>query len=109
MLGYVAAMAIGGALAGYLLAGAFGRHGPFGWLLAMFGGTVATTFGGVAGSFLGMLPDLLTNGAQAGSVVAIGAGALVLPFALTGWPALIVLWFALVVATHVQARRHRSM
>jgi hypothetical protein len=109
ILGYVAAMAIGGAVTGYLLAGAFGRKGPLGWLLAALGGIVATTFGGLVGSLVGMLPDLLASGLQAGGLLAIGAGALILPFAFTGWPALTLIWAVLIVATHLWARRRRTI
>jgi hypothetical protein len=55
---------------------------------------------------LGFLPDLLANGSPAGGLVAIGASALILPFAVTGWPALMVVWSAPVVMTHIRARRH---
>jgi hypothetical protein len=109
ILGYLAAMAIGGAIAGYLLAGAFGGEGPLGWLLVGFGGIVATTFGGLVGSLVGMLPDFLANGLQADGLLASGAGALILPFALTGWPALILIWATFIVATHLWARRRRTM
>ena len=57
ILRYVISMGIGGAIAGLLLAGLFGRRGPLGWLLAVFGGLVASAFAGVVGSLVGQLPD----------------------------------------------------
>jgi hypothetical protein len=108
VLRYVAAMALGGALAGALLAGLFGRRGWPGWLLAGLGGVVATTFAGVLGSLFGLLPDIVSDGWQRRDAVAIGSGALVLPFAAVGWPFLLVLWAALIARAHLRARRLRA-
>ena len=108
MLRYMVAMAIGGALAGSLLAGLFGRSGLSGWLLALIGGLIASIVAGVVGSFIGQLPDLISGGWQTGMSVAIASGALVLPLALFGWPHLVVVWAAIVAGTHLWVRRRRA-
>lgn len=104
---YAVAMGLGGALAGYVLAGLFGKSGFLGWLLALVGGFLATTFAGIIGSAFGLAPDLLSDGFQASDMLAIGAGALVLPLAVIGWPVLLPVWLALVLLAHVLARKRR--
>ncbi len=107
MLRYVVSMTFGGAIAGYLLSGMFGRAGVFGWFLALAGGVFTSIFAGVLGSFVGLLPDLMSNGWQPTMLISVASGGLVLPFALVGWTALVVVWIAIVVATHLRARRRR--
>ncbi len=59
MLRYVVSMTFGGAIAGYLLSGMFGRSGIFGWFLALAGGVFTSIFAGILGSFVGRpLTDL---------------------------------------------------
>jgi hypothetical protein len=108
VLRYLVAMAAGGALCGALLSGLFGRQGLGGWLLAGLGGIVTATIAGMLGSLLGLLPDLLADGWQTRDLVAVGAGALVLPLAATGWTPLLALWAAVVGGTHIRVRRLRS-
>ena len=108
MFRYMVAMAVGGALAGSLLTGLFGRRGLSGWLLALIGGLIASIVAGVVGSFIGQLPDLISGGWQTGMSVAIASGALVLPLALFGWPHLVVVWAAIVAGTHLWVRRRRT-
>ena len=105
---YFIAMGLGGALAGYILSGLFGRNGLLGWFLAIIGGVIAATFAGLIGSAIGLSPDLLSDGFQTRDVVAIGAGALVLPLALTGWPILLPIWLTLVSIAHIFARKRRQ-
>ena len=54
---YIVAMAIGGAVAGLICAGLFGRHGLPGWLLVLLGAIVVTLLAGLIGSAIGQLPD----------------------------------------------------
>ena len=104
---YLIAMGLGGALAGYFLSGLFGRTGLLGWFLTMLGGVLAATFAGLLGSAIGLSPDLLSDGLQTRDIVAIGAGALVLPLALTGWPILLPIWISLLSTAHICARKRR--
>lgn len=104
---YLIAMGLGGALAGYFLSGLFGKNGILGWLLAIVGGVVAATFAGLVGSAIGLSPDLLSDGFQTRDMVAIGAGALVFPLALIGWPILLPIWVALIFTAHILARKRR--
>ena len=50
---YIVTMALGSAVAGWLLAGLFGRRGAAGWLLALLGAVAATMVAGLLGSALG--------------------------------------------------------
>ena len=107
ILRYMVTMALGGAVAGFLLAGMFGRRRFGGWFLAILGGVVATLLAGLLGSFFGWLPDYLSPGNQPNALVSILAGALVPIFAFAGRPILFLLWVVLIVATHLLARRAR--
>jgi hypothetical protein len=108
---YAVAMAIGGALAGAVLADLFGRAGVGGWLLSLLGGALASVVAGFLGSAVGLAPDLLRDGLQPGDLIAIGFGAFLAPIALLeSWGHLAV-WFALVALTHLlcaKARRPRQ-
>ncbi|QJF51196.1 hypothetical protein [Roseobacter ponti] len=104
---YAVAMGIGGAVAGYVLAGLFGRQGITGWCLAMTAGVLVATFAGLLGSAIGLAPDLLSDGYQTRDIVAIGAGALVFPLAVIGWPVLLPVWIVLIARAHMLARRRR--
>ncbi|WP_416930094.1 hypothetical protein [Tropicimonas sp.] len=115
---YLLAMAAGGGLTGAALAGAFGRGGAGGWLLALLAGIAATLIAGLVGSTVGMLPDLLADGWQGRDLIPVAAGLLVVPFALAGeirvfgawlpgiW--LLPVWLALICLTHLWARRLRE-
>ncbi|WP_147238796.1 hypothetical protein [Rhodosalinus halophilus] len=107
ILGYVVAMGFGGAVAGALLSGAFGRRGIGGWFLSALAGVVTTTVGGMLGSLAGLLPSLISEGWTTGDLIGIGAGALILPLAIIDWPLLILIWIGLVVAAHLLARHRR--
>ncbi len=104
---YAVAMGIGGAIAGYVLTGLFGRAGVIGWGLAMTGGVLVATFAGLLGSAIGLSPDLLSDGYQTRDIIAIGAGALVLPLAVIGWPVLLPVWIVLIARAHMLARKWR--
>ena len=104
---YAVAMALGGAVAGYALSGLFGKSGAPGWALALFAGFLVSTLSGVLGSAFGLAPDLLSDGYQTSDLLAIGAGALVLPLAMVGWPILLPIWLALVATAHVLAGKRR--
>jgi hypothetical protein len=108
ILRYALAMGLGGAVAGFLLAGLFGRRGLPGWVLALLAGVLATLLAGVVGSAVGLAPDLLADGWQSTDMVAILAGLVLLPLALVDHPWLILIWLALIVVTHLWARSRRS-
>ncbi|WP_111429692.1 hypothetical protein [Rhodobacteraceae bacterium DSL-40] len=109
VLRYILAMAIGGALAGWLLAGLFGRRGLRGWFLALLGGIVTALIAGLLGSAVGLLPDLLADGFSMGDLIAVAFGLLVFPLALAGQPLLLALWLILIGLTHLWARRARDL
>lgn len=102
---YVLAMAVGGAIVGYALSGLFGRPGIIGWILALIAGAIATIGSGLIGSLVGLLPDLLSDGFQAGDLIAVAAGTLILPFALSDDVWLAVLWPAMIGAVHFVVRK----
>jgi hypothetical protein len=104
---YVVAMGIGGGLAGWLLAGLFGRGGVLGWVLALVGGILATLFAGLLGSAAGLLPDVLADGWQTADLIPILYGIAVVPLTLFTRPFLLVVWLALIVVTHLWARQAR--
>ena len=104
---YIVAMGLGGAIAGYALSNLFGRPGLLGWALSLIGGVIAATFAGLLGSAIGLLPDLLSDGLQSRDIVAVGAGVLVLPLALIGWPVLLPIWAGLISLVHLLATRLR--
>ena len=104
---YFLAMGLGGAIAGYVLSNLFGRTGLLGWILAMIGGILVATFAGLLGSAIGLLPDLVSDGFQSSDILAVVAGALVLPLALIGWPILLPIWICLILLVHFLAKRRR--
>lgn len=103
---YAVAMALGGALAGYLLAGLFGRPGMLGWIMALLGGLLASLVSGFAGSLIGLSPELLLDGVHTSDLIAIFAGILVLPFALADGLTIALAWIVLILLTHVWIKRH---
>jgi hypothetical protein len=107
ILRYLVAMAAGGAAVGALLAGWFGRRGIAGWLLALLAGVVCSCVAGLLGSAVGLLPDLLSDGWHTADAIPIAFGLLVVPLALIDQPVFLLLWLALVAATHLLALRVR--
>lgn len=107
ILRYLLAMGLGGALAGALMAGLFGRGGIGGWALAALGGVLATLIAGLLGSATGIVPDLLADGWQVADLIPILFGLLVLPLAMAGKPLIALVWLALIVTTHLLAARAR--
>lgn len=105
---YMITMALGGAVAGFLLAGMFGRKSIGGWCLALLGGVLVTLLAGLLGSFFGWLPDYFSEGSTPSALVSILAGALVPIFAFAGQILLFVMWLVLLAVTHVFAARVRS-
>ena len=101
---YAVAMGLAGALVGYSLYGMFGKSGLKGWALALVGGFLVATIAGIVGSAVGLVPDLIADGPRTGAIIAIFAGALVLPLALIGWPLLLLIWIVLVSLAHIIAR-----
>ncbi len=104
---YIIAMGLGGAIAGWLVSGLFGRSGVMGWLLAALGGLLATVFAGFLGSAVGLLPDLLADGWQMSDLIPIAFGLLVVPLSLVGNPLMTLACVVLVAVTHVWTKRHR--
>jgi hypothetical protein len=107
ILRYIAAMGIGGAIAGALFAVLFGRRGVLGWILAAIGGVLASALAGMFGSAVGLMPDLLRDGWQMGDLIPIAFGLAVVPLAFADWPAIFVAWVAMMALTHLLARRAR--
>ena len=105
---YVLAMGCGGALAGWLLCGLFGRSGIVGWALAAIGGVLATLLTGLIGGALGRLPDLLADGWQTTDLVSIAAGLLIPIFAMAGQTLIAVAWVVLIALAHLLATRKRA-
>ncbi len=104
---YILAMAVGGAVAGLLTAGMFGRGGFGGWFLALLAGIVASVFAGMFGSAFGTVPELLKDGWHGRDFVPILFGALILPLAAAVRPTLLIVWLVLVLLTHAWARKAR--
>lgn len=108
ILRYVLAMGIGGGLVGWLLAGCFGRRGAAGWFYALLGGFAATLVAGLVGSAVGQLPVVLLDGWQMADLIPIAFGLLVAPLVIASRPILVLAWIAMIVATHLLARRARA-
>ncbi|SDL87709.1 hypothetical protein [Aliiruegeria lutimaris] len=108
VLRYLVAMALGGALSGWLLAGFFGRAGVSGWALAGVGGVIATLLACLVGSAFGRLPELLADGWQLADLIPVMAGLLVPVFAMAGQPLIAAGWVVIVVLTHILAGRARG-
>lgn len=108
MLRYLLAMAIGGALSGWLLCGMFGRGGLGGFVLGFLGSVIATLVAGLFGSAAGLLPDLLRDGWSSSDLIPIFYGLAVLPLAFAGQPLLFAGWLVVMLLTHLWARSIRS-
>ncbi|MEM6888259.1 MAG: hypothetical protein AAF636_08990 [Pseudomonadota bacterium] len=105
---YAVAMTLGGAFSGLLFAGLFGRHGLFGWILALVGGVFAVLLSGLFGSAFGLLPDLLADGFHTADLIATAVGIFVVPLTLFEQPYLLIVLVALVALSHVLSRRSRQ-
>ena len=105
ILRYMLTSALGGLIAGYLLAGLFGRRGAVGWILALIGGGLAMLLAGLLGSFFGWIPDTFSEAGAPSPLVAVPAGALIPIFAFVGRPILFLVWIAVVLATHTLSAR----
>ncbi|WP_353474759.1 hypothetical protein PVT71_14415 [Salipiger sp. H15] len=108
MLRYMLAMAVGGALSGWLLSGMFGRRGLGGFVLGFAGAVIATLVAGLFGSAAGLLPDLLRDGWSSSDLIPILYGLAALPLAFAGQPLLFAGWMALMLLTHLWARGIRA-
>jgi hypothetical protein len=105
---YVVAMFLGGALAGVLLSGLFGRRGVPGFCLALLAGLLVALFAGLLGSAAGLLPDILSDGWQSKDAVPILAGLLVFPLAVLENVWLLPIWLVLVILCHRRASAARD-
>lgn len=106
--GTLAFHAAGGAVAGWALAGLFGRRGAAGWALAALGGALASIAGGVLGGAAAGLPALLAGASTVTEAVRIATAAFVTPLAVAAQPWLGGVWLAAVLALHGAARRLRG-
>jgi len=104
---YALAMAAGGAVAGLVFSGLFGRRGVGGWLLALIGGILAATLAGLAGSLIGDLPQSLSTGFSGDAIIRIFAGLLVVPLSITEQPIMAGVLLVMVALTHVLVKRAR--
>lgn len=104
---YLVALAIGGAVAGAITAGLFGRNGVAGWAVAFLGAVLASLLTGLIGSAIGRFPDLIADGFGLNDVVAIGFGLVLIPLSMVDRPTLFAAWLVLMVATHLWARSAR--
>ena len=108
ILRYAVAMTLGGALAGFVFSGLFGRQGIGGWILTMISGLIAAAVSGLIGSAIGLLPDLSAGGLSTGEILQIAVGLLVLPLSIAEEPWLVLPVAALLIATHVWCRAARQ-
>ena len=100
--------ALGGLVAGFALAGLFGRRGALGWPLGVLGGGLATLLAGLIGGALSSLPALLSGAPLAAEAIAVGAAMLVAPLAMAATPWLAAVWAAAIVVLHLLARAARA-
>lgn len=105
---YAVAMTAGGALAGVVFSGLFGRSGTGGWFLALLGGAIASLLSGLFGSAFGLLPDLLADGLTMAELIKVVLGALVVPLSVIEQPFLLIVLIGLVLATHELCKRARQ-
>lgn len=108
LLRYIFAMAAGGALAGFLLSGWFGRRGFLGGVLALLGAIVAALIAGLFGSAIGLAPDILADGWQMKDIIPIGMGAAIVPLAFVSQPILLLPWLTLLVITQIWTKAARQ-
>ena len=104
---YIALMAAGGAICGALFSFLFGRRGIIGWVLGLLGGLITPVFAGILGSVFSRFGSFLAEGVSLPDLIAVGAGAMLLPFAVVSFPLIVVPWFGLTVMTHLWARKSR--
>lgn len=100
--------AAGGFVAGWLLAGLFGRRGVPGWGLALLGAVLASLLAGLVGGIIATLPALMSGTSMVSAAIRAGAGALVTPLAIAGAPWLGAVWLAGIAGLHLTARALRQ-
>jgi hypothetical protein len=100
--------AAGGFVAGWALAGLFGRGGLPGWALSVLGMILVTVLGGVLGTLAETLPGLLRQGGLMAEIIKIGAGAAITPLAIASLPWLGAVWVGGLAAIHLAARAART-
>ncbi|NRA99525.1 MAG: hypothetical protein HRU32_06850 [Rhodobacteraceae bacterium] len=100
---------LGGALAGWLMAGSFGRAGIGGWIISLFAVITIILLGGLAGGVMIAVQGMITAGdtvLQAGIRGIIGA--LAAPVAMANLPGLWLLPPVLTVLAHLLAQRQTA-
>lgn len=100
--------AAGGFLAGWALAGLFGRRGVAGWLLALLGGVLASLLAGLIGGAVAGVIGMAGGADLVAALILVGAGALVTPLAIAGAPWLGAVWLAAIVGLHIVVRGLRQ-
>ncbi len=100
--------ALGGFVAGWLLAGLFGRGRAVGWVLALVGGIVAVLLAGLLGGVVTALPSLVSGGSVVTEAIRVGTSAFVGPLAVAAAPWLGLVWFGGVGALHVAVQKTRG-
>jgi len=106
--GYAACHGLGGAAAGWLAAGLFGRDGIAGWALAVIGGLAVTLLGGlVGGAIFGLLGASGVGAPLVEGAIRVGMGPLNVPLAVAQRPALAAIWIVAVAAAHLWRRAAR--
>jgi hypothetical protein len=108
ILRYIVAMGIGGALAGAIFVGLFGRSGLWGWAVAALGGTISTVVAGALGSAIGLLPDILIRGWSMADMIPIAFGSVMIPLSFVDRPLMFLIWLALLLLTHLWTRTARN-
>jgi len=97
--------ALGGGVAGWLLAPLFGRRGVAGGLLALAAAVLATALGGLLGGTLASIVEAaLGFGSTAQAAINALVGALAVPLGIAERPWLGALWLVLVALVRAAAR-----
>ncbi|MEM0947426.1 MAG: hypothetical protein AAGK37_08480 [Pseudomonadota bacterium] len=101
--------ALGGAIAGFLLAGLFGRNGAAGWIMALVGGVAVVLLGGLFGGAFAAIYGTVTGTADLTvDLIRIGLGAVTAPLAIAEGPALALLWILSAIVAHLTCAKARA-
>ncbi|MEM9248309.1 MAG: hypothetical protein AAGB05_06375 [Pseudomonadota bacterium] len=99
--------ALGGAAAGFALAGLFGRPVAVGWALSVVGGLLVALLGGLLGGLFNTIPALLSGASGLEDAIRIGSALLVTPLAIASAPWLGGVWLVAIAGVHLVVRRSR--
>jgi hypothetical protein len=102
---FAACHGLGGAVAGALADGLFGRAGAAGWALALLGGVAVTIAGGLlGGAVFGLLGTPGAGAPLVEGAIRVGMGPLTVPLAVAQRPALAAIWLVGIVAARLWRR-----